>query len=72
LEFSGEFYIKQKRGAGEKIIKLLRDYHYSLFDIEDDMKKILDDTAFLNLFITKKRKQTNLLCISQQTKPASR
>lgn len=62
LEFSGSFYDKQRKGNGAKILKLLRECNYSLFDIEDEMKKITDDTKF-DETISKLRKQTNLLCI---------
>ena len=62
LEFSGSFYDKQRKGNGAKILELLRECNYSLFDIEDEMKKITDDTKF-DETISKLRKQTNLLCI---------
>jgi FkbM family methyltransferase len=62
LEFSGELYKKQGHGNSAKIMKLLRDCNYSLFDIEDDMKKIIDDERFIS-DLEGKRKQTNLLCI---------
>lgn len=62
IEFSGEFYAKQNTAHGQKILALLRENSYTLFDIEDDMKKITDDTAF-NHLISTARKQTNLLCI---------
>ncbi len=62
LEFSGEFYSKQNNNHGQKILALLRECGYTLFDIEDDMKKIIHDTAFDHLISTT-RKQTNLLCV---------
>ena len=62
LEFSGEAYKKQDRGHGAKILSLLRECNYSIFDIEDDMHKITDDKNFNHTLATI-RKQTNLLCI---------
>lgn len=62
MEFSGNFYHMQGKGNGEKILKLLREHGYSLFDIEDSMKKITDDVSF-NESISLTRMQTNLLCI---------
>lgn len=64
LEFSGNFYKKQGNDEGRKIIKLLREYDYRLFDIEDDMKEIVDDTTF-NSLISDVRIQTNLLCLAK-------
>lgn len=62
LEFSGELYKKQERGHGAKILSLLRECNYSLFDIEDDMNKVTDDSTFDHRISTS-RKQTNLLCV---------
>lgn len=62
LEFSGYFYEKQNNNHGGKILSLLKNIGYTLYDIEDDMKEIQDNEAFLSLFISK-RKQTNLLCV---------
>jgi hypothetical protein len=64
LEFSGEAYTKQERGHGAKILSLLRECGYSLFDIEDDMNKVTDDNTFDHRISTV-RKQTNLLCIGK-------
>jgi FkbM family methyltransferase len=64
LEFSGEFYTNQGKDHGAKILNLLRACNYTLFDIEDSMKKILDDVAF-DMSISMVRKQTNLLCIAK-------
>lgn len=62
LEFSGEFYTKQQKQHGKKIMSILRECNYSIFDIENDMEQIRDDTHFVHLFTTT-RKQTNLLCV---------
>lgn len=61
IEFSGNFYHQQGHGNGAKILRLLRDLGYDLFDIEDDLKKVTDDNLF-NEVISKTRVQTNLLC----------
>lgn len=61
LEFSGDFYNKQGTGNGAKILALLKELNYSLYDIEDSMNKVNDSGVFLDSFI-KERKQTNLLC----------
>ena len=65
IEFSGSFYLNAGTKHGEKIVSILRDASYSIFDIEDEMKKITDDQAFLKSF-EKNRIQTNLLCVSKQ------
>ena len=62
LEFSGDFYKKQGSNNGGKILALLRDCKYTIFNIEDDMKKITDDEEFLSQF-PHILIQTNLLCI---------
>lgn len=62
LEFSGYFYEKQHANNGGKILSLLKNIGYTIYDIEDNMKEIQDNEAFLSLFRTK-RKQTNLLCV---------
>ena len=62
LEFSGEAYKKGGRGHGAKILSLLRECNYLLFDIEDDMNTVTDDTRFDHL-LSGSRKQTNLLCV---------
>jgi hypothetical protein len=64
LEFSGYFYEKQNNSHGDKILSLLKKIGYTLYDIEDDMKKIENNNSFLSLFVSK-RKQTNLLCIAE-------
>lgn len=64
LEFSGQFYEKNTDHYGQKILSLLHECNYALYDIEDDMKLISDDTSFLKLF-NKDKKQTNLLCKPQ-------
>ncbi len=65
IEFSGNFYHTQGKGHGAKILKLLRDLEYELFDIEDNLTKITDDILF-DETISKVRKQTNLLCIKKK------
>lgn len=62
IEFSGNFYYQQRKEHGIKILKLLRDLGYELFDIEDELKKVMDDEAF-DTTISQTRIQTNLLCI---------
>ena len=64
IEFSGNFYYTQGKGHGAKILKLLRDLEYELFDIEDNLTKITDDILF-DETISKVRTQTNLLCIKK-------
>ena len=61
LEFSGDFYLKQKNNNGRKILDLLKELEYSLYDIEDSLAEITDNSLFLNSFM-KDKKQTNLLC----------
>lgn len=63
VEFSGEFYEKQGKGHGQKIVSLLEKAGYALYDIEDDMKEVTDLELFVSHFKNKKR-QTNLLCIA--------
>jgi FkbM family methyltransferase len=62
LEFSGEIYNKQNKNHGAKILALLRECRYTLYDIEDDMKEIHNDKEYLALF-PHTLTQTNLLCI---------
>lgn len=62
IEFSGELYATQGHGNGANILKFLRTLRYSLYDIEDNMEPVLNDTAF-DHEIASVRKQTNLLCI---------
>jgi FkbM family methyltransferase len=61
LEFSGYFYEQQHNDNGAKILSLLNEIGYSIYDIEDDMKEIKNFQHFLHLF-KHDRKQTNLLC----------
>ena len=65
IEFSGGAYIAQGKDHGEKILSFLREGNYSLYDIENDMKKITDTKYFLSLF-PYAMKQTNLLCIHEK------
>lgn len=62
IEFSGEFYATQRHGDGKNILGFLRTHGYSLYDIENNMKQVLNDTVF-DHEIASIRKQTNLLCI---------
>jgi len=62
LEFSGELYNQQENKNGMHILTFLRTLGYLLYDVEENMKEILNDTAF-NHEITTIRKQTNLLCV---------
>ncbi|MBP6948859.1 MAG: FkbM family methyltransferase [Candidatus Pacebacteria bacterium] len=62
IEFSGYFYDTHTKDHGAKIISLLKQIGYSLYDIEDSMKEVSNISTFLNRF-TQKNKQTNLLCV---------
>lgn len=62
LEFSGYFYESQHTNHGKKILSLLTELDYTIFDIEDDMKELSNKELFLSRFIHK-YKQTNLLCM---------
>lgn len=62
LEFSGEIYNSQNKNHGAKILSLLRECKYTLYDIENDMKEIQNDKEYLLRF-PHALKQTNLLCI---------
>jgi len=61
LEFNGELY-NRNSNHGDKIITLLNNLGYSLYDIGDNMKKIVDKENFLGLFVTQKA-QTDILCL---------
>lgn len=61
IEFSGYFYETEKKNHGKKILQLLKDNDYKIYDIEDDMKMIDDNDLFLSNFVHD-RKQTNLFC----------
>jgi FkbM family methyltransferase len=61
IEFSGAFYESQKNNHGPLLLTLLRKHGYTLYDIEDSMTVVKDDTLFYNSLVTK-RNQTNLLC----------
>ena len=62
LEFSGEFYKNRTDDHGDKIISLLQNLKYSIFDIEDAMEEIISKKDFLEPF-TLNRAQTDLFCL---------
>lgn len=61
IEFSGYFYETEKKEHGKKILQLLKNNDYKIYDIEDDMKMIENNDLFLSNFVHD-RKQTNLFC----------
>ncbi|MFH1626575.1 MAG: FkbM family methyltransferase [bacterium] len=61
LEFNGDSYNKNDN-YGDKIISLLNNLGYSLYDIGDYMKKIENKKDFLASFISE-RAQTDILCL---------
>ena len=61
LEYSGKFYKTKGTNHGIKILQLLREFGYRIFDIEDNLKEVLEDEAF-DLTISNKRDQTNIFC----------
>ena len=65
IEFSGGAYSTQGKDHGGKILSFLREYNYSLYDIENDMQEITDDKDFLSLF-PRAMTQTNLLCLQKK------
>lgn len=65
IEFSGYFYEKQNSGNGIKIISLLKEIGYKIYDIEDNMREVKNNELFISLFKSK-IKQTNLLCINHK------
>lgn len=65
LEYSGQFYKNNTDKHGIKILTLLTECGYSLYDIEDDMSVIKNIHTF-DSHISNKRVQTNLLCRYQK------
>jgi FkbM family methyltransferase len=65
IEFSGAVYLAEGKKHGEKILSLLTSNDYVLCDIEDEMKVVADTELFLTEFVTGKKVQTNLLCVSR-------
>jgi FkbM family methyltransferase len=61
IEFSGYFYNEQQQNHGQKILSLLENLGYRMYDIENDMKLLDSHKNFIASF-TDTRKQTNLLC----------
>lgn len=61
LEFSGQFYAQHTDHHGIKILSLLHNIGYHLYDVEDEMKKITNIISF-DILIATKRAQTNLVC----------
>lgn len=64
MEFNGESYIRNGN-RGDKIISLLNNLEYSLYDIGDYMKKITNTKNFLQSFVSK-RSQTDILCLPKK------
>lgn len=62
LEFSGQLYFSRKTNNGDKIISLLQNLGYALYDVEDYMKKITSKEDFLAQFEHDKV-QCDLLCL---------
>ena len=61
LEFNGDSYNKNNKN-GNKIISLLNNLEYSLYDIGNYMKKIENKDDFFASFISE-RAQTDILCL---------
>jgi len=66
LEFSGQLYFAKDKTRGEKIISLLENAGYDLYDIEDYMKKVTSKNEFLSAF-TKGKAQCDLLCVPKNS-----
>jgi FkbM family methyltransferase len=62
IEYSPEYYRQNDVTHMDKIIDFLRENNYSIYDIENKNKEILDDEDFKNSFGVNLRSQTNLLC----------
>lgn len=62
LEFSGQLYITKGDKHGDKIISLLENIGYDLYDIEDYMRKITSKNTFLSAF-SKDKAQCDILCL---------
>ena len=62
LEFSGQLYFSRGNNNGDKIISLLENIGYALYDIEDYMEKIIVKQDFLSKF-TLGKAQCDLLCL---------
>lgn len=65
LEYSGQFYKNNTDKYGIKILMLLAECGYILYDIEDDMSVIKNINTFDN-HISNKRVQTNILARYQK------
>jgi FkbM family methyltransferase len=65
FEFSANFYASMHNNHGIKILTLLRDLGYELYDIEDNLTRITNDEAFEHAISTV-RVQTNLLCLPKK------
>ena len=63
IEYSPEYYRQNDITHMDMIISFLRDNNYSVYDIENENKEILDDEDFKNSFGVNLRSQTNLLCL---------
>jgi FkbM family methyltransferase len=63
LEYSPIYYRKSNPSHSKDIITFLRRHNYSIFDLEDGHKKIIDDSAFISSFAEGLRSQTNIICI---------
>lgn len=66
LEFSGKLYFSKGRGNGNKIISLLQNIGYDLYDIEDYMKKIVSKNEFLSQF-TQDKTQCDIICLPKNS-----
>ena len=69
LEFSGTFYLEQGQDHGSKILLLLQDLGYTIYDIEDNLR-LVDKKSFLESFtqtgiLGSLIIQTNLLCLKK-------
>ena len=65
IEFNGELYNRGNNKNGYKIISLLQNLGYSLYDIGDSLKEIANKEDFLKTFISS-RTQTDLLCLPKK------
>lgn len=63
IEFSPLYYMVHNPTHGTKILELFRSLQYTILDLEDGRKEIIDDAAFIKQFSAEGRSQTNMLCV---------
>ncbi|MCK9344986.1 MAG: FkbM family methyltransferase [Candidatus Pacebacteria bacterium] len=66
MEFSGKLYFEKGRDHGNKIISLLQNLGYNLYDVENYMKQVVSKEDFLSEFSNNKKAQCDLLCLPQK------